>query len=623
MEFLLAAIDELALLEPSLVPIAKFSLAILICIIAYIPVAILALLLVKAFRQQLNNASEYFFKLKDRLDFLSRRVVARARKDLDQFYRAYNSIIPLEVPKVSISNNAVQAALDNFESELEKAPELASDREAKKARLVEQLNETLNELETGSVSLREIDIPELDLDTGHALRKRAAKSSLIVFVPLLLAVVAVNTVLLNTFFDELLDGLEIFDIPYAIVIALMFTLIETGVGVVFGFQEREIERGEQQAGNYITFAFGWLIIIGLALVEFFLYLLVGTSMNDFDAEDVSEALIDGLYLELFLAGGWLSLLGPTIVLGLYIFGHRVSTAFFDFIKESDLERFKVDLDERYELFSTLRAGINEFSEKIEQLLSGIREENTQLNKVKAATSSNLDAFRNIFRENKDKVNEAVSLAGETEVPVPEIQRASLNLEDTASFHRSNLVYLLMMVASLIVLAISLPPDVGGILPFSLTGGVEFMVALILCGLAIASGIGQASQVNVVHTSDGQVAQLIVESGSPFRLAGSAIVGLLSAFLLYLLNGGTAVLSSPIPFILGLLCLIAAYIAGRHLLVSISSWKAYTWFTGSIIKSSLFQISAVISGTVAVIFSMVVPALDGLSYPARLFSRRPN
>ena len=135
--------------------------------------------------------------------------------------------------------------------------------------------------------------------------------------------------------------------------------------------------------------------------------------------------------------------------------------------------------------------------------------------------------------------------------------------------------------------------------------------------------GQASQVNVVHTSDGQVAQLIVESGSPFRLAGSAIVGLLSAFLLYLLNGGTAVLSSPIPFILGLLCLIAAYIAGRHLLVSISSWKAYTWFTGSIIKSSLFQISAVISGTVAVIFSMVVPALDGLSYPARLFSRRPN
>ena len=88
-----------------------------------------------------------------------------------------------------------------------------------------------------------------------------------------------------------------------------------------GFK-KEIEKGERPAGNYITFTFGWLIIVGLALVEFFLYLLVGTQMS-YDFDEVTEAIIDGLYLELFLAGGWLSLLGPTIVLGLYIFGHRV------------------------------------------------------------------------------------------------------------------------------------------------------------------------------------------------------------------------------------------------------------------------------------------------------------
>ncbi len=622
MDFLLATIEEFALLEPALVPIAKFSLVILICIIAYIPVALLALLLVKAFRKQLQNASEYFERLKDRLDYLSRRVTARARHDLDKFYRAYNSVVPLEAPTVSVSNNSVQAALDNFESQLEKAPELAADREAKKANLVEQLNNTLNELESGSVSLRDIDIPELELNTGHALRKRAAKSSLVIFVPLLLAVIAVNTVLLNTFFDELLDGLEIFDIPYAIVIALMFTLIETGVGVVFGFQEREIEKGERPAGNYITFTFGWLIIVGLALVEFFLYLLVGTQMS-YDFDEVTEAIIDGLYLELFLAGGWLSLLGPTIVLGLYIFGHRVSTAYFDFIKESDFERFKVDLDKSYELFSNLRSGINEFSEKIEHLLSNIREENTQLNKVKAATASNLDTFRKIFRENKDDVLEAVALAGETEIPVPEIQRAMLNREDTTSFHRSNLVYLLMMGASFLVLAISLPTDVSGLLPFSITGGVEFLVALILSGLAITSGIGQSSEVKVVQTSDGQIARIIVEERNSLRLAGSCIVGILAIFLLYLLNGGSDILKSPVPFILGLLCLSAAYVAGRHLLVSISSWKAYTWFTASALKSGLFQIAAFFSGVFALMISMINPALDGLSYPVKIFSRRSN
>ena len=623
MEFLLTYIEELAVLEPLLVPIAKFSLVILICIVAYLPIAILALLVGKAFRAQLVKATDYLNYLKDRLDYLSRRVAARARQDLNLFYKTYNSIIPLEVPAVPVSNNAVQEALNNFERDLEAAPELASDREAKKAKLVEQLNDTLNQLQTGSVSLREIDIPELELDTNHSLRKRAAKSTLIIFLPLLLAVVAVNTVLLNTFFDELLDGLEIFDIPYAIVIALMFTLIETGVGVVFGFQEREIERGEQKAGNYVTFAFGWLIIIGLGMVEFFLYLLVGTSMSDLDAEEVKDGLIDGLYLELFLAGGWLSLLGPTIVLGLYIFGHRVSTAFFDFIKESDLERFKIDLDERYDLFSSLKAGINEFSDKIDQLLSRIQNENTQLNKAKAASSSNLDAFRNIFQENMDRVMNAVTKAAETEAPIPEIQTAVLNREDTTSFHRSNLVYLLMLIASFIVLAISLPAENSGLLPFSMTGGVEFLVALILCGLAISSGVGQSSEVTVVQTSDGQVARIIIEPKQVIKVAGSVVIGFLAVFLLYLLNGGSGILKTPAPFILGLLCLSAGYVTGKRLLVSISSWRAYTWFAGSAVKSGMFQVASFFIGLMAVTISMINPTLDGLSYPVRMFSKRSS
>ena len=149
----------------------------------------------------------------------------------------------------------------------------------------------------------------------------------------------------------------------------------------------------------------------------------------------------------------------------------------------------------------------------------------------------------------------------------------------------------MMGASFLVLAISLPSDVSGLLPFSITGGVEFLVALILSGLAITSGIGQSSEVKVVQTSDGQIARIIVEERNSLRLAGSCIVGLLAIFLLYLLNGGSDILNSPVPFILGLLCLSAAYVAGRHLLVSISSWKAYTWFTASAFKSGLFQIAA--------------------------------
>ena len=100
----------------------------------------------------------------------------------------------------------------------------------------------LEGLSGGVTSLKNIDIPELELDKGQVIRKKSALSSLFLFIPLLIAVVLVNTSLLNTFFDELMGGREIFDnLPYSIVIALMFTFIELGAGVAIGFQEREKE----------------------------------------------------------------------------------------------------------------------------------------------------------------------------------------------------------------------------------------------------------------------------------------------------------------------------------------------------------------------------------------------
>lgn len=622
MESLLFAIDSLSSVNPLLVPISKFSIFLLICLFAFVPISILSFLILKAFEKHLNNLRDFFIGVANKLDYLSKRILVRAKIDLDRFYSAYSSMIPLDIPKISITNIALQDKLDKFERELERAPELAIDREANKTQLVEQLNTTLNDLENGSTSLKKIEIPALVLDPEHALRKRSARSSLMIFTPLLIAVILVNTILLNTFFEELLYGMEIFSIPYSIVIALMFTLIEMGVGVVFGFQEREIERGERQAGNYITFAFGWLIIIGLALVEWFLYLLVGThtSYNFDDPTLIAEALIDGQYLELFLEGGWLSLLGPTIVLGLYIFGHRVSTAYYDFVKDSDLERLKKDLDDRFELFSNLSAGINEFSDKIVMLLSKIREENTQLNKIKAASSTNLDEFRSIFRNNRDEILETISKAEDVKIPIPEIQRISLNREDTVSFHRANLIYLFIAIASFIVLALSLKTDYGLKLPLDLQGSLQFFVSLILCGLGITSGISLSSNVSVVQTSDGKVARVIIERISLLRLLGGIFVGSLAIFLLFLLNDGKSILHNPTQFILGLLCLIGTFIAGKHLLGSISGWRAFISYGSSRINVGLLQIGALIFRVLAVFASTLNPLLDGLSFPIKTIIR---
>ena len=144
------------------------------------------------------------------------------------------------------------------------------------------------------------------------------------------------------------------------------------------------------------------------------------------------------------------------------------------------------------------------------MLERIGEANTALNQVGAATAQNMEEFRNIFRQNRESIQDTLAIADQTEIPAPEIQRAKLNLEDTASFYRSKLIYLLMSLSSVIVLAISLPSGVADFLSFSISGGLQILVAVILCGLAFASGIAQTSAVDVVLTSDGTIARVIVE-----------------------------------------------------------------------------------------------------------------
>ena len=235
----------------------------------------------------------------------------------------------------------------------------------------------------------------------------------------------------------------------------------------------------------------------------------------------------------------------------------------------------------------------------------------------------MEEFRNIFRQNRESIQDTLAIADQTEIPAPEIQRAKLNLEDTASFYRSKLIYLLMSLSSVIVLAISLPSGVADFLSFSISGGLQILVAVILCGLAFASGIAQTSAVDVVLTSDGTIARVIVERRDTFKIVGSLAIGAIAIFLLYLLHGGREIIQSPLPFTLGVVCLTSAFIGGRHLLVSISSWRAYTSYAITMLASVMLQISAALCSFAAVLFSMINPTLEGLSYPVRIFSRRPN
>lgn len=622
MEYMLGYIDGLAALNPVLPSLLKLSLIILICLIAYLPVSLLAWVLSRSFGKALGLFKSTMSNIHGKALQISKNLKAQAKDLLESHYEQNTTRISFEDVKYQFSGHSVQNALDNLTTTLQQASTVAADREEQKSQLVQQVNENLENLVGGVDSMKHLDIPELELDTKNVIKKKRALSSLILFIPLLIAVVAVNTSLLNTFFDELMGGREIFDyIPYSIVIALMFTFIELGTGVATGFQKttKEKEGAIFSIGNYILSFFCWFIVFGLAFVEFFLYLLVGTS-EELDRDEIFGMLLDGAYADIVFKGGWLSILGLAIVFALYVFGHLVSINYYNYSEASNLESFKNDLDRLFKKYEFMRSGIDKISEKITELIKKIRVENINLNEIDGDKAKALDQFRKTFNNQKVAISTVVAEAENLEMPTPKIQVQKLSLEDSKSFHHANIFYLLALLASLTATTLSLP--VISIGDFTLSGlAITFAIALLLISLSVVAGMILSTKVSIVTTSDGSLAKLVLEKHSALNLSASLGILLIIFILLYLMFSQSGFISNVIPFIFCSLSIVGAFLAGRSLIQAIRSWyvtAAVIWlyFTSAVVLLFSFLISIIEK-----ISSSIIPILDSFSFPVRFVLRR--
>ena len=621
MNIILDHIDSLSALSPFLPPVLKASLIVLICLVAYLPLSLLAWVLSKSFRQAILSLEDALEKLSKKALKLSVRFKLRASSQINRYYESNTAFISFEDVRYQFSGHSVQEALNALSETLQNASIISVDREAKKSELIAKVNQNLENLSGGVNPLKNLDIPELELDEGQVQRKKSALSSLWLFVPLLVAVVIVNTSLLNTFFDDLLAGREILNfVPYSLVIAAMFTFIELGAGVAMGFQEREKE-GSYSSGNYILSIFCWFIIAGLAMVEAFLYLLVGTSETYEEYSDMQDALIVGQYFEIFFAGGWLSILGPSIVLALYVFGHRVSTGLFDFWRENNFERFKNDLDTRFEIFQSMRVGIDDTSAKISELSKSVRKEIMELSEINIDKADVIKKFQQTIESQRSAIRDAVAEAEKLDIPSPEIQVQRLSIEDAKSFHRANLVYFMILLSSLVIITLSLPNEIS-LGAFVATGWISSLVfAMLFISLSVFSGMSLSTQVSLVSTSDGQLGKVIFEKTGKINLMIALGVFALNATLIYFIFSQTGFIENIIQFIFCLLSLGGAFFSGRHLLQAVSSWYVTTstvWLHG---KSLVLIFTSLLAISLAKIIAIIIPIFDSFSFPIRFVLRR--
>ncbi|MDA9655147.1 hypothetical protein N9T15_01710 [Pelagibacteraceae bacterium] len=623
MDNFIAQIELLSNIHPYADDVAKASIYILILLIAFIPLSLVLWLTSIALDKTIGSLITTFNKTSEYLFHSARLSIDTAKKKLDKFYNNYSTMANYDNPSYKLSGHPIQEQIDKVQQELQEAPDILRDKNEKKMGLIKNLHSLLSTLSKKIKNLEMPTVPELELDKSTEIQKKDAKSRLYLFIPLLVAVMFVNSFLLNTFFDELLDGreIDIIDLPYSIFIAVMFTMIEAGIGVVFAFFKRPERTSHELADKTVIFAFGWFVIIGLACIEFILYFLVGTSEIDFD--EVRDALLEGQWVEIFLMwGGWMSLLGPCIVFALYIFGHQVSTAYFLYTKYSDLERFKKDLDDRFNTIQGTDKSFNNIKDNTKNLLVDIKKENLVLEAEDTKSfKSKIEDFLTALKSQIKNLKEATNKAEKLEIPPPKIEVVKMNKTETESLLRKNVFYLAIILSSFFIF-------------YSLFTNITVLeidniyfnlfLSLILISLSSVLGLLTYPKVKVYNTEGGgEIAKLVLQPlGISQKVIVFTLLGLLTVLGLYLFNINVS-LDNIIYFLLYLFCIGACFFVGKNLLQSISSWIAFINYISKHFFALICNVIGIIIKIVSGILDFIIKIFNGLGYPAKLILGRTN
>jgi hypothetical protein len=372
---------ELPAIFQDLIPVAQYvlmvSLGFLLILAVLVPVTLLcAVLCTYLPGLVLYDFSDTSFE--KRLQSLIRRI-KRKYKVVVSYY--LKETVPTSSISASIVHtlgleqfNALKSSLEESQLSIgqflranKKDSSLTETNSPYGAEKVEELTNQIAALE-GMIDLHaSTTVPELDMSEADYDRRKEGASSLIIFIPLLVFVVILNTYLLNMFFSEILNPniyLFGFGIPIQLshVVAFMFTAIEVGIGVYFASAEYHQEK--KTTVTSVIRIFGWLVLAMLIFVEFFIYLKLSifnaTSMELFEAwSDLPTAE--------FVIGGWMAIFGPIIVMSLFIFGHQGTTAYMKVMHTDALNNLKKSLDDSDKKLNELSSLVERIQENLKSL----------------------------------------------------------------------------------------------------------------------------------------------------------------------------------------------------------------------------------------------------------------
>jgi len=573
--------EQSVAISPWLPVIIKTAFISMITLVTLVPLMFIAWLVHWASSPALMSAIRKFDSLALQASSLARKMFDRGSQSFHYLSSTNSLYIPLDEPnEVNRVTELVEldSAIERLQDKIDRAPDLAANTEATKQQTLDDLIENLDGLSRARDQLIMPSIPKISEEDATAkLRKSEAFSALIVFLPLTALVIAINTALLNVFFSEMFDGKEIFGLPYSILISFIFSVIEAGIGVMLG---GTTSSGGKKSYLDATKAICYFIVLCLTMIELALYFLVGTyNIGGLELEDALDMIVNGELILVFVQGAWFMLIGPVVVLSLYLFGHRLAEAYFEFKRYNHFDAFRNAMDKGYQLSESFLENIRDGESRSIELVAKIKDEDISLNQLHNELPDKVEEYKNILAEEVSGVGETIEKARKLEVKMPEIRAQKIGPEQSEEILKLSGAYLLLFILAIIMGAWVFPAANIPFLPdFSLS------TLLLSCFIALAcliAGVSIQHRVAVVRTNDSEVARLIINKRGWMAKTGVILAAIgLAVFYWYVFDGVKfSELRASIAVVINVACLYV----GTQLLVSLAGWASLTrWFMSSVV-----------------------------------------
>jgi hypothetical protein len=222
----------------------------------------------------------------------------------------------------------------------------------------------------------QLDITNFKLPTYEHIiedqsKRRSSATMLIIAIPILIALISVNTGMLSKFFEGLVDEYLSYSLGIKLsqVLAFFFSLLEVALGVFFYYAGKH--RSSVSLATPLILTVVLLFITGLGIIESFLYLSLSAQ-----TAKISLSQIQSLTGLAFFEAVWLTPMGFIIVGSLALIGHMLIKGLDDFRDSGQTISIKDFLEK-------IEKGSQAFNENLEKIFQGIKKNTDSMNSYDA------------------------------------------------------------------------------------------------------------------------------------------------------------------------------------------------------------------------------------------------